>query len=115
MKAILVLVTIPQNKAKTLVKILLEEKVCACVNILKGVESFFWWQGKIDSDKEIGVLCLGGGRSGKVTGFLLQRGFTNVKNIVGGIKRYSDDVDQSLPKYRLQNGSLIPLSKIENT
>ena len=64
---------------------------------------------EIDSNKEIGVLCLSGGRSGKVTGYLMREGFTNVKNIVGGITRYSDDVDQSLAKYRLQNGNLIPL------
>ncbi|MCK4912908.1 MAG: divalent-cation tolerance protein CutA [Candidatus Omnitrophica bacterium] len=50
--AMVVFVTIPQKKAKTFVKALLEERACACVNILKGVESFFWWQGKIDSQEE---------------------------------------------------------------
>ena len=50
--ALLVLVTIPQDEAKGLVKILLKEKACACVNIVKGVESFFWWEGKIDTEKE---------------------------------------------------------------
>lgn len=49
---IVVLVTIPQKRAKSLAKILLKERVCACVNILKGIESFFWWQGKIDTEKE---------------------------------------------------------------
>jgi len=47
-----ILVTIPEEQAKSFTKILLRERVCACVNILKGVESFFWWQGKIDSGKE---------------------------------------------------------------
>jgi periplasmic divalent cation tolerance protein len=50
--AIMVLVTIPQNKAASLAKIILAKRVCACVNIVKGIESFFWWQGKIDSAKE---------------------------------------------------------------
>jgi len=54
--AMVILVTIPGKKAKTFAKILLKKKVCACVNILKGVESFFWWQGKIDSEK--GALLL---------------------------------------------------------
>lgn len=49
---LVVLVTIPQNKASFLAKKLLQKKVCACVNIIKSVESFFWWEGKIDIVKE---------------------------------------------------------------
>lgn len=49
---LVIFVTIPQEKAKSFTKILLKERACACVNILKGVESLFWWQGKIDSEKE---------------------------------------------------------------
>jgi len=50
--AIVVLVTIPKDKAKTLAEILLKNKVCACVNILGEVESLFWWEGKINIEKE---------------------------------------------------------------
>lgn len=50
--AILVLVTIPQDKAKFLAELLLNNKLCACVNILNGVQSFFWWDGKIDQENE---------------------------------------------------------------
>jgi len=49
---IVVLVTIPQKGARSLAKLLLKERVCACVNILKGLESLFWWQGKIDTGEE---------------------------------------------------------------
>lgn len=49
---IAVLVTIPKDKALALTKILLERRVCACVNIIKEVNSFFWWEGKIDQAKE---------------------------------------------------------------
>lgn len=31
---------------------LLKEKLAACVNIVKGVDSHFWWQGKLDKAKE---------------------------------------------------------------
>ncbi len=51
--AIAVLVTIPEKDAQNLVRNLLEERVCACVNIIKGVESHFWWQGKIDTAQEV--------------------------------------------------------------
>ena len=30
----------------------LKKRLCACVNIVKGIESFFWWQRKIDKAKE---------------------------------------------------------------
>lgn len=47
-----VLVTIPEDKAEELARKILQQKVCACVNIVKGVKSFFWWEGKIDESKE---------------------------------------------------------------
>jgi len=33
-------------------------------------------------------------------GFLVQQGFTNVKNLVGGIDAWSVQVDPSIPRYR---------------
>ncbi|MCQ9206148.1 MAG: divalent-cation tolerance protein CutA [Omnitrophica bacterium] len=50
--ALMVLVTVPKDKAKNLANILLQQKVCACVNIVGGLESFFWWEGKIDTETE---------------------------------------------------------------
>jgi len=47
-----VLVTIPKGSARKMVKVLLKKRACACVNIISNVESFFWWQGKIDVAKE---------------------------------------------------------------
>lgn len=50
---IVVLVTVPDRLlAKKIVNLLLKEKLAACVNIIPGVDSFFWWQGKIDKAKE---------------------------------------------------------------
>lgn len=50
--AIAVLVTIPNENAQDLAKVLLQERVCACVNIISGVKSLFWWEGKIDEAQE---------------------------------------------------------------
>ena len=50
--AMVVMVTIPSRKAKKLAKILLEKRVCACVNIIKDIDSHFWWEGKIAQEKE---------------------------------------------------------------
>jgi len=41
-----------KEEAQKIARGLLEEKLAACVNIIDGVESHFWWQGKIDSAKE---------------------------------------------------------------
>lgn len=50
--AIAVLVTIPEKDAEHLSEMLVRERVCACVNIIKGVKSFFWWQDKLDQAQE---------------------------------------------------------------
>ncbi|MBL7130367.1 MAG: divalent-cation tolerance protein CutA [Candidatus Omnitrophica bacterium] len=50
---IVVLVTVPnKSQAKKLTSFLLREKLVACVNIIPKVDSFFWWQGKIDKATE---------------------------------------------------------------
>ena len=50
---IVVLVTAgSKEEAQKIARGLLEEKFAACVNIIDGVESHFWWQGKIDIVKE---------------------------------------------------------------
>jgi len=50
---IIVLVSVSKIKeAKSIAAALVKNKLAACVNIVKGVESFFWWQGKIDKARE---------------------------------------------------------------
>ncbi|MFQ5866602.1 MAG: divalent-cation tolerance protein CutA [bacterium] len=41
-----------QEEAKRLAKVLVEEKLAACVNILPDVESIYWWKDKIELSKE---------------------------------------------------------------
>jgi periplasmic divalent cation tolerance protein len=56
-KYCVVFVTVPNRReAKKLANIALKEKLCACANIVGGLESFFWWEGKIDSAKELLVI-----------------------------------------------------------
>ncbi|MFH0877791.1 MAG: divalent-cation tolerance protein CutA [Candidatus Omnitrophota bacterium] len=51
--ACVVFVTAPKGRQpQRLAKILLEKKLCACVNILPSLESWFWWEGKIDKAAE---------------------------------------------------------------
>lgn len=54
---------------------------------------------EIPRDKEIIVQCKMGGRSAKAAAYLRQQGYTNVKNLKGGILDWSDKIDPSVPKY----------------
>jgi periplasmic divalent cation tolerance protein len=50
---IIILITASNKKeARKIVQALLNKRLVACVNIVDGIDSFFWWQGKIDHAKE---------------------------------------------------------------
>lgn len=47
-----VFVTAPEKEAEGLARTLLEERLIACANLLKGVQSLYWWEGRIDESEE---------------------------------------------------------------
>jgi adenylyltransferase/sulfurtransferase len=49
--------------------------------------------------REIVVHCKAGSRSAKAVRQLQAAGFARVRNLAGGILRWSDDVDPKVPKY----------------
>ncbi|HVT39227.1 MAG TPA: molybdopterin-synthase adenylyltransferase MoeB [Gemmatimonadaceae bacterium] len=53
----------------------------------------------LDSARDIVVHCKSGARSAKAVRQLQAAGFRRVWNLAGGILRWSDDVDQTVPKY----------------
>lgn len=48
---------------------------------------------------EVIVMCHHGMRSASAQDFLISQGFQNVRNLVGGIDRYSVEADPSVPRY----------------
>lgn len=54
---------------------------------------------RFDPQAETLVLCHHGVRSAQMCQWLVAQGFTNVKNIAGGIDAYSQLVDASIPQY----------------
>jgi adenylyltransferase/sulfurtransferase len=54
---------------------------------------------ELPKDREIVAQCKMGGRSAKAMDFLKSVGFTNVKNLKGGILEWIDKVDPTQPKY----------------
>lgn len=52
---------------------------------------------ELPRDREIVLICRSGGRSGACTRFLLQQGFTRVRNLRGGMRDWARFVDPALP------------------
>ncbi len=109
MKYCVVMITAPKGKeGARLAKILLDKRLCACVNIIKSIDSFFWWRGKLDSAREVLLLA-------KTEKKLLGRIIKVVKQehsyevcevialpIIGGNKDYLDWVSESVNMGKLK-------------
>jgi adenylyltransferase/sulfurtransferase len=54
---------------------------------------------ELNPEDEIVMQCRSGARSARAAEFLLGQGFEKVSNLEGGILRWSDEVDPSIPKY----------------
>ena len=51
---IVIFVTVGNSKdAALLAKSLVEKRLAACVNLLPGVASWYWWEGKVTEDQEV--------------------------------------------------------------
>lgn len=54
---------------------------------------------ELDPDIETVMQCRSGARSAQAAAFLRANGFTNVRNLAGGILAWIDKVDPTLTKY----------------
>jgi rhodanese-related sulfurtransferase len=50
-------------------------------------------------DREVVVHCHLGGRSQRVANWLRGQGFAKARTMVGGIDRWADEIDTSVPRY----------------
>ena len=53
----------------------------------------------LNKDAKLVVLCRVGGRSAQATSYMIQRGFTNVRNLTDGINGWARTVDQTMSLY----------------
>ena len=53
---IVVYVTVPEKEALTLARTLVDEHLAACINIVPGIRSIYWWKGEVEDEPE--VLCI---------------------------------------------------------
>ncbi|MCC6347656.1 MAG: divalent-cation tolerance protein CutA [Nitrospirales bacterium] len=54
MEALVVYITAPdEEEAAKIARTLVEERLAACVNIVRGIRSLYRWEGKIEDDSEV--------------------------------------------------------------
>ena len=54
MKFVFIYITAKNKKeAEAIGRFLVKERLAACVNIIDKIESIYWWEGKIQEDKEV--------------------------------------------------------------
>lgn len=100
---IVVLVTASKREeAEKIAKALVNQKVAACVNIIKGLQSYFWWEGKLDNAKEL-LLVIKTKKSKLNTLIKLVKSLHSYTvpeiialPIAGGEKKYLDWIDDSI-------------------
>jgi len=51
-KIVVLVTSSSEEEAHKVAELLLAKRKAACVNIVPGVDSSFWWQGKLDSTRE---------------------------------------------------------------
>lgn len=51
-ECVVVLCTVPPDAAQRLARGVVDEQLCACVNVLPAVRSFFRWEGRVDEAEE---------------------------------------------------------------
>ena len=102
---IVILITVPSlSEAESIAAALIKEKLAACVNMVSGVKSVFWWEGKMDKAEE--VLLVVKSKKAKLAKII-----SKVKSLhsyqvpeiiaiplIGGYKPYLDWIDESLCK-----------------
>lgn len=54
---------------------------------------------ELSDESALIIICRSGSRSAMVTNFLRKNGFPNAQNLKGGILAWSDEIDDSIPKY----------------
>ena len=53
MKVVILITAANKKEAKKIAVCLVQKRLVACVNIVGGIESVFWWEKRIDSNREV--------------------------------------------------------------
>lgn len=77
-----------------------ETRISSIGGILIPINQLPYRLEELNKEDEIVIYCRTGHRSSNATDFLLKKhGFKNVKNLVGGINKWAEKIDNSIAKY----------------
>jgi periplasmic divalent cation tolerance protein len=48
----IIFVSLPREEARDMARTVVEKRLAACANVIPKMESFYWWEGKIENDEE---------------------------------------------------------------
>lgn len=104
MRIVIFITASNKKEAKKIAGALIKNRLAACVNIIDRIESFFWWQGKVDRANE--ALLIIKSRREKLTKIIkLVKSIHSYKvpeiialAIIGGEKTYLKWIDESVRK-----------------
>ncbi len=51
-RVVVVFVTAPAGKGEEIARRVVEARLAACGNVVRGVRSVYWWRGRLESDEE---------------------------------------------------------------
>ena len=44
-------------EARRIARTLVEERLAACANVISPIDSFYWWQGKVNEEREVALFA----------------------------------------------------------
>jgi len=92
--AVIYVTTKNMQTARKISRTLVKEKLVACVNIIPKIESIYWWEGKIEKNREVAFIAKTVENNVKKTIHRIKELHTYdipeiiVLPIVGGLKEY---------------------------
>jgi periplasmic divalent cation tolerance protein len=100
-QVVIFITTANEKEAERIAGELVKSKLAACVNVIENIRSLFWWQGKVDSAKELLLIV-------KTKKTLIPKLIEKVKSlhsyevpeiialpVIGGYKKYLEWINES--------------------
>ena len=91
MYALVYITTSGEEESKKIGKMVVEERLAGCVNIIPTIESFYWWKGEIEEDNESILIA--------------KTKVSNVENIIKRVKEIRSYENPAILAIPIINGS----------
>ncbi len=91
MYALVYITTSGEEESKKIGKMVVEERLAGCVNIIPTIESFYWWKGEIEEDNESILIA--------------KTKVSNVENIIKRVKEIHSYENPAILAIPIINGS----------